>query len=109
MYIQVGIDHAIGCTVFPFTVAPPTFVERILRDADILYPSMSGDPKIIMDGLRNEIQVSTGKEISYKEMTKGQITFMNNSRLFTSTGRDYWAMYSGKYMDKLIQFADENS
>jgi hypothetical protein len=91
-------ENAIRCTVFPFTIEPSNKLEMILRDADVLYACYVADPKIILEGLRAEIEQSQKRDISYEEMLEGQRNFMKTTKLYTPTGQKLWDQFAGKYI-----------
>lgn len=105
--IREAVDKAIACTVYPFTVEPVTQVEKVLRDADILYATLSRDPRIIMEDLRAEIGVAAKREISYQEMLDGQTKFTESVVLFTTSGKGVWDIHQPKYLEQLINYVKE--
>lgn len=103
--VIVAIDEAIACTEFPFTTEPKTKVEMVLRDADMLYASMSMDPKLVMEHLRAEIMVAAKRDITYGEMLDGQLKFMAEAKFYTHAGQLAWALYSKRYNRSLEAYA----
>lgn len=101
------IDKAIECTEFPFVIPPRNKLEKVMRDADVLYATVSLDPTIVMEDLRAEIQVAAKREITYAEMLEGQADFMEKAELFTETGRVIWDIYAPRYLVRLQDYVKE--
>jgi len=83
-------EDAIRCTEFPFRIEPRNKLEMVLRDADLLYASCAGDPKIIIEHLRAEIEVRLGHSISQEVMMDGQANFLSSVTMFTKAGQKLW-------------------
>lgn len=105
--IRIAVDRAIACTEYPFIIEPTSHLEKILRDADILYATLSLDPTIIMEDLRAEIMVAAKRDITYKEMLVGQARFAEDAVLFTTTGKGIWESSSQRYLELLTQYAED--
>lgn len=101
------LDAAIECTEYPFIIAPRNKLEEVLRDADLLYATVSGDPSIIMEGLRKEIEVSLDRPVSYEEMAKGQVEFLGQQTMFTATAREYWMSEIESFTKAIIDYNSE--
>lgn len=99
------VNHAINCTVYPFSVNPVGVMEQCIRDADVLYPTMSQEPKVIMESLREEISVSQDRVISYEEMLEGQKKFMESVVLYTEPGKRIMSSMGDDYMKSLEKYA----
>lgn len=95
------VTKAIVCTEFPFVHEPTTLVEKALRDADILYASMSQDPELILTELRKEIEVSQKRNISRVDMCAGQKAFFASAVLYTRTGQELWDNHAPKFIKKM--------
>lgn len=106
-HVKTAIGSAIGCTVFPFTpeTDPQNKIEMVLRDADILYTSMSMRPELVLEHLRAEIMVAAKRDITYGEMLDGQIKFMEEAKLFTRAGQLAWTIYSKRYYKSMRAYA----
>lgn len=63
-------------TEYPYAQAPTTMLEGVLRDADLMQAFKSDGVDVIMEGLRMEIQKSSGNEVSRIEMYKRQRAFL---------------------------------
>lgn len=84
---------AIRCTQFPFVRGPSNLAEKCLRDADLLWASYTKDPKVVMEGLRSEIETASGKPFSYEQMLESQKSFLANAEMFTRTGKELMSHY----------------
>lgn len=82
---EFSVSDAIECTTYPFSIEPKRFIERCLRDADILYLSIMCE-KSIVDGLRQEMEVSMKRSITMEEMILMQKQFYSTARFYTNTG-----------------------
>ncbi|MNG25485.1 hypothetical protein D3C85_1665970 [compost metagenome] len=80
-----------------------------MRDADLLYTTVRGEPEVVMEALRTEIERSQGKAISYADMAVGQQTFMSKARLYTPTGEKIWNEKSQAFFAKLNDYAAERT
>ena len=107
--LQRIVIPAIRCTKFPFVVEPTNVVERILRDADILYATVTGDAAIIMEGLRAEINVKRGRgnKLSYTEMVEAQIKFLSEVKFYTKEGKMMMDRYKDEFVSLLQKYASE--
>lgn len=105
--VYKAVDSAISCTQFPFVNPPKNHLEKILRDADLLYTTMSGDPAIVLEALRSEMQVALGRSISYNEMCTGQRVFLSNAELFTQAGKRTWAVEAEKFFDAMLDYVTD--
>jgi len=102
LYGTLGI---VDCTQYPFVKTPSTVLERIMRDADILYAANTQDPKIIMEDLRREIEVARDRQVTYDEMLKGQAAFMADVTLYTAGGQAMWDRLAEPYLAQLKAYA----
>lgn len=109
MEVIHAIDHAIRCTEFPFTVPPSNAVEKVLRDADILYAAWTDNPDIILTALREEVEVSQRRCISLEEMLAGQRSFMESAVLYTTAGQVLWDRLAPKYFEKMRLTVERNN
>jgi hypothetical protein len=74
----------IESTEFPPLADPVTLSEKIIRDADMMQIYMPRWREQIFGGLRNELEVATGKEISHSNMVRLQLRFMEGVKWHTS-------------------------
>lgn len=105
--IRFAVDSAIACTEYPFIIEPSCHLEKVLRDADILYAALSLNPHIILEDLRAEITVAAKRPISYQEMLNGQLKFMDSVVLYTTTGKGIWERNSQQYLKLLTNYVNE--
>lgn len=99
--------RAIECTEFPFVKEPVSDVEKVLRDADVLYATLEGEPSLIMVDLHSEMQVAYGREISRQEMIDGQTAFVKSAKLYTSPGKHMFAVEGPGFIELLNNFSDQ--
>lgn len=102
-------EQAIRCTVFPFTQEPRNLMEQILRDADFLYTSYLGTPEDVMEGLRAEISIARGAEVSYQDMLAGQTAFMKSAKLYTPSAQVLWDLHVPRYMESLAEYVEQRT
>lgn len=105
--LEETVRRTILCTEFPFKHEPDSLVEKIMRDADILYATMENDPTVIMEGLRKEMEVSQGRKISYTEMYDNQVTFATNAKLYTKRGKQLWDENFERFLKEMEDYRDE--
>ena len=103
------MSRSIQCTEYPFIKEPRSYNEECLRDADILYATLMGDPKIIMEDLRKEIEVSQARNISYREMLDGQRAFSENVKFYTELGKRLYEARQPAFMQALEHYVSEKS
>lgn len=103
--ILYGSLAIVDCTEFPFVKEPKTALERIMRDADILYAANSKDPKVIMEYLRTEIETARQHQVTYEDMLQGQMAFMAGCKLYTAAGQAMWDKLAEPYLAQLKAYA----
>lgn len=88
-YIMFGnrIREAIQVTEFPFVREPKDQIERLLRDADILYTHQIEVKRIIGRGLKEEVERGRGVAISDRDWFVAQVGFNKNVTMYTDAGR----------------------
>jgi hypothetical protein len=102
LYGAIGI---VDCTEFPFIKEPATTLERIMRDADVLYAVNTKDPKVIMEHLRTEIETARQHQVTYEDMLQGQLKFMASVKFYTAAGQAMWDELAEPYMRQLKAYA----
>lgn len=102
-----AIDDAIAVTEFPFVIQPKNRLEAVIRDADSLYATHRRDPTVIIDGLRQEMEVKFGNAISDQQMLDGHIDFMAKTTMFTKTAHDIWAANAQPFVEDLKRYVKE--
>lgn len=101
-----SVTECIQVTEFPFTKQPVTLLEQVMRDADILYATLSGDPEVIMEGLREEVSVARASEMSYVEMLESQAKFKDAVTLFTNEGKRLYDLNKDIYFNSLVKYVE---
>lgn len=103
-FVVEAIDSAIACTEFPFIKDPSDKLEMVLRDADLLYATLTMDPETILVKLRAEICISQNRHITFAEMYEGQVKFLGSAKMFTKTAQDLWDKYTQPYLDEMAKY-----
>jgi len=101
-----SVTECIQVTEFPFCKQPVNSLEMVMRDADILYATLSGDPEVIMEGLRAEVSVARGSEMSYAEMVGSQAKFKDAVTLFTDEGKRLYELNKDIYFNSLVEYVE---
>lgn len=83
----VKVIDCIRCTVFPFVIEPVTPDQKVLRDADLLQSVDLNFERILLDGLRAEMEIARGHSITRAQMAAGQMVFMEKLVLYTQSGK----------------------
>jgi HD superfamily phosphodiesterase len=107
-----AIFKLIEVTEYPFLRDPVTDMEKILRDADLLYSLRSDTGEVIIDGLRSEMQIARDRTITRQQMYDGQRAFMADVKMFTEVGKKLWTKFYTEALDlqKLyVQIANATS
>lgn len=102
-FVEAVVD-LVKLTEYPFVKEPVTIIDKCMRDADILYAVMSGEPKIIMEDLRQEMECFHNKPISYEEMLEGQLKFNESVVTYTVLGGVLWKKHSVTYTEQLKEY-----
>jgi len=98
------ITRLIQVTEYPFIHEPQTLLEKCIRDADVLYSTLMGEPAIIMEDMRAEAQVRLGHEVSYEDMQKGQIAFISTVQLFLPFSQQLWDNHVDGFIDSILAY-----
>lgn len=98
--------QCIECTVFPFTVEPETFEQKIIRDADVLQYIDIDFENILGENLRREIEVSKEHMISRKEFAAGTLEFLETLQMYTEPGQVLWAAAKPVLVERFTQIAE---
>jgi hypothetical protein len=85
---QYEVEQIIRVTEYPYVLEPVCIEQRIIRDADLMQ-SLRHDTwkEMTVDGLREEMSVKLGRELTVMEMCNGQIEFLNKIVAKTDWGR----------------------
>jgi len=81
----IDIHKIIRVTEYPFEIEPKTEDEKIIRDADILCSLLYSDALFYEQyvvGLKAEIEVSTGQNISTLQFCEAQINFLRGIKFY---------------------------
>jgi hypothetical protein len=83
------VEHIIRITQYPYIAEPLSIEQKIIRDADLMQAFRPDTWKeMILTGLRQELIIKFGKDISEKEMCEGQIAFLKNMYPRSNWGKD---------------------
>ncbi|MNP89127.1 hypothetical protein D3C85_15280 [compost metagenome] len=104
--VRTIITEAIQCTQFPFVRPPKNKVERVLRDADLLYTAIYGDPAVVIEHLRSEVEVSQGRSITRREMLRGQEDFLKSAVMFTPHGEKLWTEHAYLFFQSMCDYVN---
>ncbi len=77
-------SEIIESTLFPPISEPKTLSQKIICDADQMQMYMPEWERQIFTGMRMEIEILTGKKISFSEMVKMQVKYMQNMEWHTT-------------------------
>lgn len=102
--IEVAVD-CIWCTVFPFTIEPETFEQKIIRDADVLQYIDIDFENILVEHLRMEIEVSKEHMISRKAFAAGTLEFLETIQMYTEPGQVLWAASKPVLVERFTDIA----
>jgi HD superfamily phosphodiesterase len=94
-----AIFKLIEVTEYPFIVEPVTDMQKILRDADLLYSLRANTGSVIIDGLRSEMEIARDRPITRKQMFDGQREFMATVKMFTPIGKEIWDEFYKEALD----------
>lgn len=83
----VTVEELIRTTQYPYTSPPKGDEAKCLRDADLLYTTVMGNPHIVMHDLRREMETTRGVAISESEMANGYKEFIRKAEIHTEMGK----------------------
>jgi hypothetical protein len=89
----------IEVTEYPFITTPVNDIQKILRDADLLYSLRANTGEVIIDGLRSEMEIARDRPITRKQMFDGQCAFMADVKMFTPLGEGIWNKFYTEALD----------
>ena len=81
------VKALIAITEYPYTDQARTLEEQCIRDADLLYTTVMGDPEVVMVHLRNELEILHNRKYTAEEMVEGYATFIMEATLHTDIGK----------------------
>ena len=82
------VEHIIKITEYPYTSDPISIEQKIIRDADLMQCLRPTWHEMIIDGLRKELSIKFGKELTEEEMCEGQIKFLDAVKPHSEWGKD---------------------
>jgi hypothetical protein len=95
------VEEIIRVTEYPYVLEPVCIEHRIIRDADLMQGFFIETwEAMIIDGLREEMQVKLKAEITRSEMCLGQIEFLRKAVAHSKWG--YSEFFEKENMSKLI-------
>lgn len=96
------VEHIIEVTEYPYVREPICIEQKIIRDADLMQSFRPSWEEMIIDGLREEMSIKHGVEITKEEMCDGQIAFLKKVRALSDWG------YHEMFEENKIQTALNN-
>jgi hypothetical protein len=81
------VECLIRTTQYPYVGETKTLAGKCLRDADLLYTTVMGNPYIVLRGLKAEMEIQLKKEITKEEMTEGYKEFIRKADLNTDIAK----------------------
>lgn len=99
-------ERAIRVTEFPFVHEPRGEVQKIIRDADLLYASASADTLSVLEGLRCEISKKMGRNLPQDVFVKQQREFLKAATFYTVAGREMFDAVSPLALDLLEAYGN---
>jgi len=97
------IVDLIRCTQFPFDIYPRTFLQRVIRDADLLY-TFDNDTGPIVEGLYLELKPKLPEGWTFQRFLEAQTDFHNGVELFTETGKHIHATLKERIIKAQIEY-----
>lgn len=95
------VEELIRVTEYPYVLPPVCIEQRIIRDADLMQGFFIETwEAMIIDGLREEMQVKLKAEITRREMCEGQIAFLRKAVAWSDWGHNEF--FEKENMSKLI-------
>lgn len=91
----------IRITEYPYTDQARTLEEQCMRDADLLYTTVMGDPEIVMLHLCNEMEILHKRTYTSEEMLKGYETFIMEATLHTDIAKIIRDEESPKFIERM--------
>lgn len=82
------VKEFIRATEYPYVMEPICIEQKIIRDADLMQCLRPTWKEMIIDGLRQEMSIKLGKDLTEEEMCKGQSKFLDAIRPHSGWGKD---------------------
>ncbi len=95
------VDRAIACTEFPAVLKTTNVVEKILCDADVLYTCRSHRPELVLEDLRQEMEVARKRCVDHEEMLANQELFIEHVTFHTARGLAIWQEHATTYLEEM--------
>lgn len=81
------VETFIRVTQYPYTGIVTTLAGKCLRDADLLYTTVMGNPHIVLRDLKAELEIQLKKEITIEEAAESYKEFIRKADLNTDIAR----------------------
>lgn len=82
-----AVEALIRITEYPYTGPVETLEGKCLRDADLLYTTVMGDPFVVLRDLKSEMETRLGRTFTQEEMANGYKDFIRKAELHTETAK----------------------
>lgn len=82
------IKQLIYVTEYPYVLEPLCIEQKIIRDADLMQAFRPTWKEMIIDGLREEMSIRLGKELTQDDMCLGQVKFLKNIEAHSDWGNE---------------------
>jgi len=105
-YLTEAVE-LVKSTRFPYVTEPQTLSQKIIRDADQMQMYMPGWKKQIFTGMRKEIEIASGKELTLSDMIRIQLKFMAEVQWQTAWAQERAKNQWGGLMEKVKSLAVE--
>jgi 5'-deoxynucleotidase YfbR-like HD superfamily hydrolase len=81
------VEMFIRVTQYPYVGEAKTLEAKCLRDADLLYTTVMGNPHIVLRDLKAELEIQLKKEITKEEAAESYKEFIRKAELNTEIGK----------------------
>jgi 5'-deoxynucleotidase YfbR-like HD superfamily hydrolase len=81
------VSELIRSTEYPYPTPALTLEAKCLRDADLLYTTVMGNPYIVLRDLKAEMEVLLGRTITEVEMSEGYKEFIRKAELHSDLAK----------------------
>jgi len=103
------VEGIIRVTEYPYVIEPICIEQKIIRDADLMQCLRPTWKEMIIVGLRQEMSIKLGKDLTEEEMCEGQIKFLDAVKPHSDWGKDVLitrgGISSAKYNIVLLECA----
>lgn len=94
------VKQLIYVTEYPYVLDPVCIEQKIIRDADLMQGLRSTWKEMIIDGLRIEMSIRLGKELTQEDMCLGQVKFLKNVKAYSGWGEHI--MFESRGIEKTL-------